>query len=106
MDTMIDMPKPPAHLPAEAVQLWRNSFASAYKSERDDYPAKPQRWRKAAIKAAAKAIAISQLESFEDAMKLQPWQFIYREQVTTDHGQVLKVVTSEGKKYYFPVPAE
>jgi hypothetical protein len=105
MDTIVDMPKPPAHLPAEAVQLWKNGFAWAYKSEKDDYPTKPQRWRKAAIKAAAKAIAIPQLESFTDAMKLDPWQFIYREQVKADNGLVLKVVTCEGKKYSFPVPS-
>jgi len=68
-----------------------------------------------ALISANRILKIVPPESYEDAMKLRPHEYIHRQigrrliNTTTSEGKdsqdgVLYLVTSDGKKYQFPVP--
>ena len=58
---------------------------------------------KAGRRAANRILRVPVVASYDEAMALEPWQFVRRE--TTD-AATLKLVTIDAKKYLFAIPEE
>jgi hypothetical protein len=103
MSEEITIPAAPAGLPGAVETKWRAAYARAFKEAQNDEPEQPNAWPQVALKAANKTIRVATPESLEEALALEPWQFVHRAEKETKDGTVLAVVTREGKKAKFPV---
>lgn len=100
-EAVVNTPEAPSILPAKLQAEWRKTYADALEAARADEPDDPARQRLLARREANRILRTPKLTSYESAMQLEDWQVLFRGEVDG----VLKVVTCDGKKYRFPVPA-
>lgn len=96
-------PAPPVHLPDAAQKQWTALYVKALTQAKLDYPDNPSAQRTAAIKAANTILAVPAPASAADIAKLEPWQVLLRSTRTVNGVQVQLCVTTDGRKYSFPV---
>lgn len=103
-----EVPAPPALLPKKLQEKWTKDYIDAFKQAQNDFPGDTPAQKQAALREAHRPLRVPKLESYADAMKLEPWQFIKRaEQPSTEPGNtatVLYVLTIDGAAYEFPLP--
>ncbi len=114
-DEKIQTPTPPAHLPAALQKKWSSTYVDAFRQAQLDIPNDEAGQKQAARKDANKLLRIKAPESHKEAVALveafqkktdDAWKVLghgTRKIGGVDH---LHVVTSDGKKHIFPVPAK
>lgn len=100
-ETVVNTPEAPAILPAKWQAQWKKTYAEAFQAAQADEPDDAPRQRQMARREANRMLRTPKLTSYEEAAALEDWQVVFRGEVDG----VLKVVTCDGKKYRFPVPA-
>jgi|GEM_PF-3775820 len=102
------LPAAPAHLPESAKKQWRAGFAKAFELAKRDNPEDTNAQRSAATKSANAMLAIPEPKSAADIDALEEWQVMPKTRETRDvEGVSTRVcVTSDGRKYSFPVEDE
>jgi hypothetical protein len=100
----IEVPAAPAGLPAAVEKRWKETYVAAYKEAQTDEPEQSSAWPQYALRAANKTLRVPEPENYKDAMRLEPWQFIHRDEKDEKGKRVLKLVTRDGKKFTFEVP--
>lgn len=102
----VDVPEPPALLPPDLREQWKQLYAERYRQvvsdEGLDYrtqvgPEHDARRNKLALRAANRLLATSAIVTYEEAKALPDWQVIFRE----EKDGVLKLMTIDAKKYIF-----
>lgn len=102
-EAKIDIPEVPPvpGLPEQVKAAWRKAYADAFKRAQVDHKDDPLMQRQVALGEANRIFRLDAPVDYDDAMDLAPWQVIKRE---AREGE-LKVVTIDGQKFSFPVPA-
>ena len=104
MADQVAIPEAPKHFPADEAKEWRRRYAQAYAEiqkrspEGGDQSAAHQYARC----EANRMLRVTTPESYEGAMALPAHQVLRRETVDG----VLRVVTSDGRKYLFDAPVK
>jgi hypothetical protein len=88
--------------PKEFIGQWQLAYQKALKQAEVNYPGDETEQRAVASREANRLFAVDEPETYEQAMAIEPWKCLHRQVF----GNVLKVVTIDGKKYSFPIPAE
>jgi len=88
-----------APLPASKQREWRDTYAKALKQAKIDVPEGGMEQRIRAVKEANRIFCVDEPLSYKDAMALEPWQLVKRQQM----GDRLHVVTIDGKGLWFEV---
>ena len=100
-----NLPAAPAHMSTDAAAQWTASYSKALKQAQIDLPGNESGQRAAALKAANTLLRVTAPTSAADIDTLEPWQVLVRE-TRTIKGVLYRVcVTSDGRKYSFPVEA-
>jgi hypothetical protein len=99
--TTPNIPSAPSHLSPKAQKQWSKTYANAFAAAANDFPNDVSRQRQAALKAANQILAVPAPASAADIENLEDWQVLLR---GTRNGETF-CVTSDGKKYSFPVKA-
>lgn len=89
-----------APLPAAKQREWRDTYAKALKQAKVDVPEDGMEQRTRALKEANRMFRIDEPASYSEAMAMEPWQLIKREQ----HGVRLHVITIDAKGLWFDIP--
>jgi hypothetical protein len=97
----ITIPEAPALLPSSVKAEWRRAYASESQRLAGDDSLSDSDRRQGALREANRLLRVPEVESYQEAQRLAEWQVVHRE---VRDGQ-LKVVTIDGHKYSFPVPA-
>lgn len=114
MATDIEVPTAPAHLPAALQKKWSKTYVDAHKQAQVDLPNDAAGQKQAARKEANKLIRIDAPESHKEAAAMvadfqakndDAWKVIGHGKRVIQGVEHLQVVTSDGKKHSFPVPA-
>lgn len=93
-------PAAPKHLPEDVQKKWQGEYSKALAAAKNDTnDAKAQ--HRAATKAANRLLAVPEPKSAADIDALEDWQVLKR---FTKDGKT-SCVTSDGRKYSFPVAA-
>lgn len=111
----IAIPTPPASLPAEVQEQWRELYLAGYKDSQERHPnLQPDRaafmaHHQEGLKQANRLVRVEMPENYEQAMALKPWQLLpgWPKVVpanVTGRGDELRGVTIDGKKFSFHVP--
>jgi hypothetical protein len=98
-------PAPPAHLSETAQKQWTALYTKALAQAKLDYPDNPGAQRTAALRAANAILAVPAPTCAADIDKLEPWQVLLRSTRTVKGVQVSLCVTTDGRKYSFPIAA-
>jgi hypothetical protein len=106
----IKIPAAPRTLPPKLQSDWRKKYVGAYKQSQADYPDNPVLQEQFALREANLMLRSPELKSYQDAVDLQEHQLARTHEgkparQETEDGK-LKVVTADGKKYSFDVPAK
>src|ERR1051326_2209711 len=73
-------PEPPQHLPETLQVKWREIYAKAHARAQKDFDYEsPTFQRQMALREANRLQEVEEPKSYEDAMKLQPHEFIHRQ---------------------------
>ncbi len=97
----IKIPEPPAIMPAEDQEKWRQTYRLEYSEAKSQRPHEDEKlWAREALSRANRLLATPRLGSYEEAKKLAGWMK-FKE---SEDGGVLKLVTIDAKKYSFPAP--
>ena len=99
------IPNAPAYLPEKAQKQWTAAYAKALAQARIDYPDNASAQTSTARKAANALLAVSAPASPDEIDKLEDWQVILRETRAVKGAQTRVCVTTDGRKYAFPIPA-
>src|SRR5438067_1344197 len=114
--TIIEKPVFPAHFPEDRKEAWHKSFNEALEQAKVDNPEGGFQ-HQAARREANRLMRVPVPKSYADAVKMEKWQFLKRETVSAEAlaaqghevdpgaGPHLKVVTIDGKKHIFQIPA-
>jgi len=114
--TITEKPVFPAHFPEDKKEAWHKSFNEALEQAKVDNPEGAFQ-HQAARREANRLLRVPVPKSYADAMKLEKWQILKRETVSAEKlaseghdvdptaGDHIKVVTIDGKKHVFQVPA-
>ncbi len=102
-DVKLPVPDAPAHLSEKAAKQWQAAYAKAFTQAKIDNPDNERAQRVSALKAANAMLAITPPQSAADIDALDNWQFQLRETRTVDGVATRVCVTSDGRKYAFPV---
>lgn len=87
----------------EAVQAkWRKAYADAFEQAQIDHEGDVSMQRAVATREANKVLRVPKISSFDDAMALDDHHVVKREE--SKDKKTLLVVTSDAKKYRFPIP--
>ena len=97
-----NVPEAPKHLSDAAAKQWQDTYAKALAQAKLDIPDNERAQRIAALKRANAMLAVPAPQSAADIDKLEDWQCMKRE--TRDGVRVC--VTTDGRKYSFPVDPE
>jgi len=109
-----NLPQPPEHLPESLQKKWQATYAAALKQAQVDIPGQEALQKAAARKEANKLQKVAMPEDHAGAAKLvdalkkggeDAWKLIahgVRKIKGVDH---LSIVTSDGQKGLFPIPA-
>jgi hypothetical protein len=109
------LPNPPAHLPKALQIQWSKNYAAALKQAMTDIPADESGQRTAARREANKLLRVPKPETHKDAAALveafqskseDGWKIIAHGRRKVDGVDHLSIVTADGQKYLYPVPAE
>lgn len=87
-------------LPASVREEWRKRYASAFERAQKNHPNEPTRQHQVASTEANRIFDVQTPQSYAEAMKLEPWQCLLRE----DSGGKLAVVLIDGRKFVFDAP--
>jgi len=98
-------PTAPAHLPESAQQQWTGLYTRALAQAKANFPDNDRVQRSAALKAANAMLAVTPPTSAADIEDLEPWQVLHRGTRVVKGVTELMCVTSDGKRYSFPVRA-
>jgi hypothetical protein len=104
MADKIEIPAPPAGLPASLEKKWKQTYESAFKEAQEESPDDLTTQRQLALREANRLLKTPELESYSQTMGLEEHHFVLRE--PSKDGKTLRVVTRHGKKYIFPIPAK
>ena len=97
----INIPEAPKCLPAKQQDEWKKSYEKAFRQALRDYPENDTQQRQFAMREANRLLSVPEPKSHEEASALPAHQVMLREEVEGE----LRIVTTDGKKYAFPVPA-
>ena|ERR1017187_5085769 len=103
VDTKITAPDAPAHLSAKAAKAWQAQYLKAYAQAAIDSPDNLSAQRSAALKSANAMLAVPAPTSAADIDKLDGWQALLRETRIVKGVATSVCVTTDGRKYSFPV---
>lgn len=103
----------PEHFPAERKVAVLKTYEDALEQAKVDNPEGFH--RQAATREATRHFRVPALKSHADAMRLERWQYLQRDEVSAEKvasmgyetqgpGVHLRVVTIDGKKYFFGIP--
>lgn len=81
---------------------WRSNWQKAFKQAQIDHPGDDITQRAVATREANRVFRVDEPTSYEEAMALEDFKVLDRKPVA---GGKLAVVTIDGKKYSFDVPA-
>jgi hypothetical protein len=121
-----EVPNPPEHtgalaeLPATVKKAWRAAYSATYIKAAADTENSSER-HGIALREANRLIKVEEPEDHEDAYEIPDWQVMKREEVEykdmpkhaqdevkaadgRKSGQYVRVYTTDGKEYFFPVP--
>jgi broad specificity phosphatase PhoE len=98
------VPDAPAHLSDKAAKQWAATYTKALAQAKIDTPDNDSAQRTAALKAANALLAVPAPTSATDIDALDDWQFLLRETRTVKDVETRVCVTTDGRKYSFPVP--
>ena len=103
MAEQTNVPAPPQFpgMPKDFAGRWTVAYARAFKQAEQNHPGDETEQRAVATREANRLFAVDEPENYEQAMAIESWKVLHRE----PFGNVLKVVTIDGKKYAFPLPA-
>lgn len=99
----IQAPEPPDFpgFPDKRKLEWKQNWLKAFKQAQIDHPGDEITQRAVATREANRVFRVEEPTGYDDAMALEEWQFLLR----AEKGGQLKLVTIDGKKYSFPIPA-
>jgi|SRR5579864_3960678 len=107
----VNVPEPPKHLPADLQEKWAAVYEKTHLQSQDDNPdGGDSTHQYNALKEANRLLRVEPPKSHSEAMKLRDHEVAKREVGFIDaqgkrvNDGVLRVVTTDGKKYKFPVP--
>jgi hypothetical protein len=89
-----------APLPEAKRREWRDTYAKALKQAKIDVPEDGMEQRTRALKEANRMFRVEEPLNYKDAMALEPWQVMKRQQ----EGERLHVVLIDSRGHFFPVP--
>lgn len=101
----VPAPKPPAHLSSAAAAQWSATYSKALAQAKLDNPNNESAQRATALKAANALLAVPAPTSAAEIDKLESWQVLVRETRIVKGEQRRVCVTTDGRKYSFPVIA-
>jgi hypothetical protein len=87
-------------LPESKRREWRDTYAKALKQAKIDVPEGGMEQRARALKEANRMFRVDEPLSYQDAMAMEPWQLMKRQQ----EGLRLHIVTIDGNGLWFDVP--
>jgi len=108
-------PTAPAHLPAALQKKWSNNYADALEQAQIDIPNDPSAQRSAALREANKLLKVKMPEDHKGAAALVKafqekadagWQILAHGTRQIKGVAHLSIVTADGQKGLFPIPAE
>jgi len=101
-ETNVAIPEPPAGwgMPEVWKKKWQAAYAAGLKQARIDSPNDESTQRQTALREANRILFVEPA-NYREAMALEDWQVMKREEVNGN----LHVVTAFGRKYDFAVPA-
>jgi hypothetical protein len=102
----VSAPDAPKYLDAKTKRKWQDAWLKAFDAAQRDYPDNEPAQRTAATKEANKLLAVPAPESAEEIDALESHQVIKRERRTIEDVEHAVCVTSDGRKYQFPVKAK
>jgi hypothetical protein len=111
------IPKPPAHLPKHVAEKWSATYAAVLKQTAQEQGDRPEERTQhvAALKAANVHVRVAPPESYSEAAKMiedfqqkkpDGWKIISHGTRTIGGEPHIQVVTVNGKKVSFPIPAK
>ncbi len=98
------IPDAPAHMSDKAKAQYQSTYSKALAQARLDYPDNEASQRRAALKAANALLAVPAPDSAAAIDKLDEWQVITRETRERKGVTTRVCVTTDGRKYAFPIP--
>jgi hypothetical protein len=98
----ISTPAAPKHLPAAKQDEWKKAYAAAFKKAQSDYPDQIAVQSQFALREANRLLQVPEVKDYAGAMALPEYLVLQREVIEG----VLCVITADGKKYKFAVPAK
>jgi hypothetical protein len=107
-------PTPPAHLPAALQKKWSKIYDDALAQAEQDIPNSDSLQRAAALKEANKLLRVAKPESHKEAAALvkafqdgkdEGWQIIAHGKRTIKGVDHLSIVTADGQRHLYPIPA-
>lgn len=100
------VPAAPAHLTEAAAAKWQKDYRTAYAQAKIAMPDNERAQRVTALKSANAMLAVPAPESAADVDRLEDWQVLKKGVRVTKAGVTEKFcVTTDGRKYAFPVIA-
>lgn len=99
------IPNAPAHLSDKAQKQWSATYAKALAQAKIDAPSNVSAQRAIALKAANALLAVPAPTSATEIDKLEAWQVLKRETRLVNGAPVRVCVTTDGRKYSFPIQA-
>ena len=114
-ERITEKPSFPANYPEDKKAQWHRTFEEAVEAAKVDAP-EGSFHHQTARREANRHFRVPLPKSYTDAMKLEPWQVLERKTVPAERvaalghepsgsGEHLIVVTIDGKKHFFAVPA-
>lgn len=88
-------------MPRDFASRWETAFVKALRQAEINHPGDETEQRAVATREANRLFAVEEPETYEQAVALEPWKVLQRRE---SEGK-LKLVTIEGKKYSFAIPA-
>ena len=104
-EVTVIVPDAPTHLSDKAAKLWAATYTKAFAQAKIDTPDNDSAQRTAALKAANALLAVPAPTSAAEIDALDDWQFLTRGTRSANGVDTRFVVTTDGRKYSFPVPA-
>jgi hypothetical protein len=99
----VNVPAAPSYLPEAVAKQWSKTYETAYlQAKADNSEGSEIDFTQTALREANRLLRVPVLKSYADAMKAEEWHFIKRE---VGKDGKLHVVTADGKKHKFDVPA-
>lgn len=87
-------------LPEAIKKKWRQTYEQTFLQARHEKPNEGHLWAQSALIEANRLFRVPKLEDHADALDLEDWQVILRE----ERDGRLNIVTIDGRKYSFAIP--